>query len=229
MVSTAGAMILLALLAGPADAIPTGIYQILDHGDGNQGRDYGLRRDSLTDPASVNTFSTTAQAGNGTTAGVGDFAFATLSWDGGATALISGTLRHNQDLISELWTVSYLISGITAVAGPAGGFTATDGFGSLTSPGGIVIPLTGKQDGGGTAFRFLNDGHRCPGSSGFGCENILGNSPLDRLVGRGWMLPSNTTDDWLITARLIPEPGTLGLLGAGLVGLGLMRRKRRPV
>jgi hypothetical protein len=38
-----------------------------------------------------------------------------------------------------------------------------------------------------------------------------------------------TPDDETSSSVSVPEPGTLGLLGAALAGIGLMRRRRRPV
>ena len=72
--------------------------------------------------------------------------------------------------------------------------------------------LTGEQNGSGFAFLFLADGHRIDGDD---------STP----VGRGWLQPPGSTDDWLVQAALIPEPGTGLLLGLGLTALGARRRR----
>ena len=70
--------------------------------------------------------------------------------------------------------------------------------------------LTGLQNGSGFVFVFLADGHRIDGDS-------------DTPVGRGWLQGSGT-NDWLV---MVPEPGTLFLLGSGLLGLTLYGRRYR--
>ena len=194
----AAAALAIALLLAPAALAGTilpGQYQLLDHPDGSLNPPpYGLRVDALGYTFSVET-------------GGADII---LDWDGGATATITGSLWNNQ--LSEMWTVSYTLTGV--VAAPADlGFTATAGSGLLTSPLLVDHVLTGEPAGGtGPVFEFLADGHRLAGDS-------------DSPVGRGWILPVGSTDDWLVRATLIPEPGTALLLGLGLAGLAGTRRR----
>ncbi len=173
-----------------AGIIGPGVYQLHDHGFGTLGPDYGLRVDAIAAIFSVDL-------GGAST---------TLTWDGGATATIAGTLHNNAT--TDIWTVSFVLSGVVPVG--TTGFTATAGTGTLTDPLLNVTVMTGEQNGSGIAFDFLADGHRLPGDS-------------STAVGRGWLLPPNSTDDWLVRAELIPEPGTLALLTAG--GLMIVRRR----
>lgn len=77
----------------------------------------------------------------------------------------------------------------------------------------------------GFSFKFNNtDDHRLGGSL----------SGPETFVGWGWLnhsdQPHIAASDWLFTAnlsRVLPEPGTLCLLGAGLAGVGLALRRRR--
>lgn len=192
------------VLSGPAHAgtILPGQYQFLDHPDGSLSPPpYGLRMDSLGYTFSV-------ELGG---------ALTTLTWSGGSTAQIAGTLWNNQT--SELWTVDFEITGITAEPGNLG-FTSTGGNGTLTDPTLNVTTLAGKQDGSGSAFTFLADGHRLAGHPSYG--------DADTAVGRGW-IDAPGVNDFLVIATLIPEPGTGLLLGLGLALLGARRNRARSI
>lgn len=182
-----------------AGTISPGTYRLLDHGFGNQGPDYGLRVDALS-----NTLFSTELGGVQTL----------LTWSGGSTATISGTLHNNTT--TDIWQVNYVLTGVVAVG--TQGFTATMGSGTLTDPLSNVTPINGEINGAGIAFDFLADGHRLPGDS-------------DTAVGRGWLLPPNSTDDWLVRAELIPEPGSALLISLGLASLSFcpcFLRRRVP-
>ena len=193
------------LLSGPAVAgiIDPGTYQLLDHGDGNLGPHYGLRLDAIGEVFSFEL----------------DGAFVELIWDGGNTATISGDINQNtlggNGGVGPLWVLDYLLTGVVAVG--TQGFTASAGTGTLTDPFDAVTSMIGKQDGGGIAFRFLADGHRLAGDS-------------DSPVGRGWLLPPGSTDDFLVRAVKLPavklpEPGSALLLAALLAGLASVHRR----
>lgn len=189
------ALAMLAAGTATAGTILPGQYFLLDHPDGDiSPPPYGLRIDSLG-----YTFST-------------EFGGASviLDWDGGSTATITGDIWNNQ--LSEIWGVSYTMTGVTAAPGDLG-FTAAAGSGTITDPLLNDYLLTGEMQGdSGPVFEFLADGHRLDGDD-------------DSAVGRGWLLPPGTTDDWLVTAVPVPEPGTALLVGLGLTTLAARRRR----
>lgn len=190
------------IVAGTASAgtILPGLYQLLDHPDGTANPPpYGLRMDALGYTFSVEL--------NG--------ADVVLDWDGGSTATLSGSLWNNQ--ASEMWNVVYTLSGVTAAPADLG-FSATGGSGLLTDPLLNDYVLSSEANGSGSVFDFLGDGHRLGGHPAFG--------DADTAVGRGWLQPPGSTDDWLVRAVVIPEPGTAVLLGLGLIGLTRQARRR---
>ncbi len=182
-----------------AGVILPGQYYLLDHPDGAiSPPPYGLRLDDIGATLSTEL--------NG--------ASVILDWNGGTTASITGTLWHNQ--LGEMWTVDYTLTGVVAAGGNQG-FSATGGTGTLTDALLNDIIMTGKQDVSGSAFDFLADGDRLGGFPAF---------PSDTPVGRGWLEPGGSTNDWLVIGVPVPEPGTALLVGMGLA-LMAGRRTRR--
>lgn len=131
-----------------------------------------------------------------------------LDWDGGSTASITGTLYSSA---GELWTVDYQLTSVIADGGGEG-FIAGAGSGTVTDSSLNSSPLTGISNGTGV-FVFLGDGHRLSGDN-------------DSAVGRGWLEPAGSTDDWLVRAVPVPEPGTALLMGLGLAALTGTRARR---
>jgi len=198
---------LVTFLAAPAMAAPV-TFILGDHPDAglfqsNPDDPYGLRVDSA--PGGGATFSVGTNFG-----GLGGLV--TLTWDPmdlAAGATITGTMERNDD--GTFWTTTYTMTGLAAAG--SGGFTATAGTGSADEIGGAArtIALLSETNGSGFALVFDNDGHRLNTSDGW--------------VGRGWLLPPNSTDDWLFTATVVPVPAAVWLFGSALGLLGWMRRK----
>jgi hypothetical protein len=186
-------------------------YILGDHPDaslyqGNPNDPYGLRYDAADPPGDGPTFSVGTNLG-----GLGGPV--TLSWDDSlaGVATLSGTLERNDD--GTFWTVNYTLSGLASIGG-SGGFTATAGTGSVDEIGGALrsIALNGEQNPNGYAFIFNDDGHRLPTS--------------DDWVGRGWLDPTDSVDDWLVTAQIVPVPAAVWLFGSALGLMGFARRRR---
>jgi hypothetical protein len=55
----------------------------------------------------------------------------------------------------------------------------------------------------------------------------LFNTPFDQIYGPGGVLPESELVFGTATLNLVPEPGTVSLLGLGLVGLILAGRRSR--
>ena len=131
-----------------------------------------------------------------------------LFWDGGDTASITGTVFDPDE--NETWEVFYEMTSVTPVG--TQGFFATAGSGTLTDPAAVVHSFEAKADRSGSVFTFLADGHRIDGDD---------TTP----VARGW-LDYDGTNDFLVRAVAIPEPGTGAMMALGLLGLARLGRRR---
>lgn len=170
------------------------------------GEPYGVRIDDAPPPGNGPTFSVGTNLGGGGGP-------VTLTWDPmdlSVDAVISGVTKRDDD--GTFWDVNYTLTGLAAAG--SGGFTSTSASGSIDEQGGALrsLTLTGEANGGGFVFEFDNDGHRLPSADGW--------------VGRGWLLPTGSTDDWLVIATPVPVPATVWLFGSAL-GL-LVWARRRP-
>lgn len=209
VVFTAIGISLVFMFSTPATAA-TVTFSLGDHPDsglfqGDPTSPYGLRVDEQPPGGNGPTFSVGTNLG-----GLGGPM--TISWDPtnlAAGATITGTMERNDD--GTFWTTTYTLSGLSAAED--GGFKATDGSGSVDEIGGLLrsFSLTSEQNGSGIAFEFDNDGHRLATDDGW--------------VGRGWLLPPDSTDDWIFTATLVPVPAAVWLFGSALGLLGWVRRK----
>jgi hypothetical protein len=148
----------------------------------------------------------------------------------GAIALSGYSANSGSASLDDGGSASFTFGTVSVLGG---------GIGNLTLGVNFVSPINGTQGVTGPysvfAVVLYNEGHFSGGSTDF-AYNYLGNVGTGRLTvnpidARCFFCYPSFTFSGSITnlgsrATQVPEPGTLALLGSGLLALGMIRRHR---